>query len=385
MYVVLDTNIIHQETLFSRNMKILERLAISGKVKVCVPELVLKEYVSKKSLEAKELLKKPKSLFAEIQTLLPNSKVVPCASKLEELSIEFEKSLELSYIEAVEKWLKDLKVEVLKFDPSMLSKVFDDYFEGEGAFRSPKFRDDIPDSFIGYSLLPLVDKGEDVNVLVKDGGFNRYLKKQKLNVFTEMGEFLSSEKVQEFVNQLDAETAHVNELKKFLNSEHAITQLRENISNDKSMLAEIYLEEENISGQQSLGMFVFGTSINGTTPEYIQVLDFGGLSYVEPGYFSIVLRIIADCDVSFAGDYGEYMSLPPSRKRHLDMSSMNGDGWCDLTELRPVELQGYLQVHFDETWTVKDLAKQLADLSDKHDEFSIEFEINSARLLAHST
>lgn len=159
MYVVLDTNILHQEGLTSRNMKRLERVCQTGRLAVCVPDMVLREFVTHKVADARETLAKFKMVFPETKKRLPGSKLADKAESIERIVQEFENELESGYKEYVEEWKQQLKVEVLGFNPDAIKDVFDDYFSGSGAFKLPKRREDIPDSLIGYSILPLSERG----------------------------------------------------------------------------------------------------------------------------------------------------------------------------------------------------------------------------------
>lgn len=51
--VLLDTNILHQEGLFSRNMQLLSRLVKASYTEIYVPDIVKREYLSKRILESK--------------------------------------------------------------------------------------------------------------------------------------------------------------------------------------------------------------------------------------------------------------------------------------------------------------------------------------------
>ncbi len=51
IHVVIDTNILRGEGLISPNMQILQRLLIVGDIKLIIPEIVLKEYISQEEEE----------------------------------------------------------------------------------------------------------------------------------------------------------------------------------------------------------------------------------------------------------------------------------------------------------------------------------------------
>jgi hypothetical protein len=381
MYIVLDTNILHQEGLFSRNMKVLERIAQSGKITVCVPELVLQEFTTRKVTDARELLKKSKDVFPEVKRRLPGSDIANLAQLIEELTEEFKDALEESYENAINEWKTALNVETLIFNPAILSTVFNDYFSGKGAFRAPKEREDIPDSFIAHSILPLADTGRIVNVVLKDGVLKKHLSSKNLAIFDDLTSLFASEPFKKISDELDASTRNVDELKIFLASIETVGNLMSFIKTDIKGLEEIYVENDEISGCEILEMDSFGVSINGITPQGVLSISLGDVSYVEPGYFSISMIIVANTHVSFVASYMEFSNLQPPRDKFVEMESMNGDGWAELTEMHKVNLHGHLQLKFDSKWTEKDLSPHMQYLAASNSAVQITMDINTAELL----
>lgn len=363
MYVVLDTNILHQEGLDSRNMNLLERLAQEDRVTVCVPELVLKEFLTHKVNDARETVGKSKGLFPDVQRKLGNTNLAKIAKQLDALTKEFEQELQPSFSKALEEWKGRLKVEVLKFDPQHIDAVFDDYFSGTGAFRAIKKRDDIPDSFIAYSILPLVEDDKPVTVVVKDGVLRKYLAGKKVFVSDGLTELFSVEPVKTFIEQSNRQAQHLEELRAALGSEKITTRLRDFVATDSTGLENIFLEIDEGVGSQALEIDAFGIQINGPSPENVRDVSLGEISYIGPGNFSIAVNILADVHVAFVASYMDYINLPPPRDGLVEMSSMNGDGWADLHEFRPVELSGYLQVRFDARLAAAELEKHMVDLN----------------------
>ena len=59
--LALDTNILHQEGLASGRMQILQKLAEDNLVKVYIPEIVKREFITKRTHAIKESLEKATS------------------------------------------------------------------------------------------------------------------------------------------------------------------------------------------------------------------------------------------------------------------------------------------------------------------------------------
>jgi hypothetical protein len=380
MYIVLDTNILHQEGLNSRNMNLLERLAQEERISVCVPELVLREFLTRKVAEAREGLAKSAGLFPDIQKRLVRTPLALIAKEIEKLNEKFEQTIESSYSQALEEWRRQLKVETLKFDPAKLNSVFSDYFVGAGAFRSLKNRDDFPDSFIGYSILALKERGAPVTVVLKDGVLKRYLASNGVLIFDSLTELFSSVEVKKMIEDSDRETIHLEGLKSLLCSEKSKHFLDEFVRNDQHGLHHIYVELSEAESADALEMDAFGITINGIKSGDITTVTIGDVSYIRPGHFSVALHIDAGANVSFVASYMEYINLPAPRNELVDMSSMNGDGWADLGEFRKVELSGSLEIKFDPNWAAEDLEHHLMYLAADNAAVRVEMEINEAKI-----
>lgn len=381
MYVVLDTNILYQEGLDSRNMGLLERLAQENRVKVCVPELVLQEFITHKVNDARDTIGKSKALFPEVERKLGNTALAVIAKQLDALTEEFQKELLPSFTKAIEEWKGRLKVEVLKFDPQYIDAVFVDYFSGTGAFRAVKKRDDIPDSFIAYSILPLVTLGKPLTVVVKDGVLRKHLATKRVSVSDGLSELFATEPVKTFIEQSDKEAQHLEGLKALLGSEKFTSSLRDFVAKDSKGLENIFVEVEEKTGGEALEMDAFGIHINGTTQENVREVSLGEISYIGPGNFSVAVKILAEVYVAFVASYLDYSNLTPPRDELVEMSSMNGEGWADLHELRRAELTGYLRVRFDGSWAADELEKHMDDLNGPQAAVQVEMDINEGVVL----
>lgn len=381
MYVVLDTNILYQEGLDSRNMGLLERLAQEGRVTVCVPELVLQEFITHKVNDARDTVGKSKALFPEVQKKLGHTALAEIAKQLATLTEEFEQELQPSFTKAVDEWQDRLKVKVLKFDPQYIDAVFADYFSGKGAFRAIKKRDDIPDSFIAYSILTLVAPGKPMTVVVKDGVLRKHLATKRVSVSDGLSELFATEPVRTFIEQSDKEAQHLEGLKALLASEKFTSRLRDFVANDSKGLENIFVEVDEDAGSQALEMAAFGIQINGPTSENVSGITLGEVSYIGPGNFSVAIKILADVYVAFVASYMDYINLPQPRDELVEMTSMNGDGWADLHELRSVEFHGYLQLRFDTAWSAGELEQSMTNLNNPDSAIQVLMDINDGTVL----
>ncbi len=123
-----------------------------------------------------------------------------------------------------------------------------------------------------YAYIPLVERGDVVSVVLKDGVLKKYLNTQKLSIYDDLTAFFASEPFRKISDELDAATKNVEEIKAFLASEGTLQLVGEFVKNDKKDLESIYVEEEEISGLEALEMDAFGVSINGTSLNAYQEL-----------------------------------------------------------------------------------------------------------------
>lgn len=155
--LLLDTNILHQEGLASGNMQLLRRLVDASHVEIFIPELVKKEFITRRVMESKERLKDAQNSLSTVEKKV--SKTSEAQAKTNEA---------LSYIKEIEgiiedviyqdfaQWENDLSVNILPFNPEDMVVVLEEYFSGGGVYRKPKSREDIPDAIINKSIDALI-------------------------------------------------------------------------------------------------------------------------------------------------------------------------------------------------------------------------------------
>lgn len=216
---------------------------------------------------------------------------------------------------------------------------------------------------------------------MKDGVLKKYLGTKGYLIFDGLSEFFDSENFRKISDEIDASTKNVEELKAFLALDSSKKYFYEFIAQDENGLRIIYVDSDNILGEDVFQMNAFGARVNGVSPSEITDIKLSEVQYIEPGYFSIGLKINVYTSVDFVASYMEYTNLESPRSEMVEMSSMNGEGLCDLSELRQVELYGYLQVKFDETWTAKELGAHMQYLAAPNAAVSIELEVTAATLL----
>ncbi|MCG9642477.1 PIN domain-containing protein [Vibrio sp. Isolate34] len=134
--ILLDTNILHQEGLQSSRFQVLQRLIKSNAICLVIPEMVLKEYKSKRQDQAEGELKKLNSALDNLnrKSILDKDKFV-----VRQL-INFVSSAIKEADRFVDTWVEENKVVVPLISDTSIDDIFKSYFSGTGAFRNKKRR-----------------------------------------------------------------------------------------------------------------------------------------------------------------------------------------------------------------------------------------------------
>lgn len=350
--LVLDTNILRQEGLGSRNMQLLTRLACSGEVAVYVPEIVCREFLSQGRICIRDQSQRCSSAITEIgRELIASSPVHRHIEDLRARLAQLEEGARDALAEDFDRWMASCKASKLEFDASAdMGRVLDDYFEGTGAFRKPKHREDFPDAIVSASIRQLLREFASVHVAVKDGAFKRHLGSEpKFVVLDSLAEFYDLGAVKKIIESLDARERNVAAMKALLSSAEFQSRLSDFLRQATSLLTDVYLEESELVGTEALDIDgAYGHSLNYAQAEAISEIEYAEVDYITQGHFSIGITIRTMARIDFAASYGAIQEVPSSR--HVEEVSMNGDGICALNEVRNVVLGGHVELLFDSAW-----------------------------------
>lgn len=347
MKVTLDTNSLHQEGYSSQNMQVLSRLSNAGEVDILVSDLVLGEYDSKRILETESKFQSVLDTFLEVKKLLAKSGVdVEIVEGLEEKVREAKPQVLRSISESSDVWKKSARVRVVELSPAGMSKVWVNYFNGDGAFRKPKHRDDIPDAAISQCILEAFNPEDGLAVICRDGQLKRYLGGvSDLTLCDELSEFIARDEVQGALRRLDSLDANVEAVKEVLQGEAFQSSVMEYISQEKSDLYYACWKDEEVENCHWLPLpLAGGIRADGPVIESISSVSFGSVSCIAPKHFVIPLEFNAKVPVSFAAIYFDWVHLPQNQKDKYYFDSMDGDGVCDFSVLMPARVLGQVVV-----------------------------------------
>lgn len=381
--IVLDTNILHQEGLSSRNMKLLHRLIIASHVEIYVPEIVKREYLTKITSDCIDKIQEAhKSIAYLISKLERESHLHKEAKKTEENLHSIETLITEQITTDFDNWVNNFSVKILPFKTDCMKKVIDDYFLGNGAYRGPKKREDILDAIIDSSIKELLDDKGVITVAIKDGVFRKYLEtSENICLVDSIADFLELQINKEKIIQLDALSTSVENIKTYFNSENFSDILFQYFVNYPDVIRSIYLEEDSISSIEDLKINAYGLTINLPQPDKLTNLHIGSTEHIEESTYSIKLSFDTFATLGFCAYYGDCIHLESDINRNIEMSSMNGDGMCDLNELRRFQFSGFAEVTLPPEMTIDRVKALCLNLTTQDNPVTIELDINLAKII----
>ena len=382
--VVLDTNILHQEGLFSRNMQLLTRLASFDQVSISIPQLVKREYLSKIDAESVSSLQSINAKLGDMlkkarRRSLMHDELTQVQATLNNVAKHFGASIEEDF--AV--WQHSTKANILEFDPDQFDSVFNHYFAGSGVFRQPKHRADLPDAFINSCIEALVSETRTVDVIIKDGAFRQHLEKlDGVSVYDGLDSYLQAPHIVEKIKLLDARSQRTETLKRFFASMSFQEHANKFLCSSEDGILDIRVEGNNITGLNVLGLSSVSNSVvYFIDTESISEMQYGGVDQIDEGHFSIEIFFMADASIDYVAEQGEFHKLPKRRRDEIDILERL-DNFYDLTEDRFFAFAGHAEIRFDPGFSAAELATHAQYLDSGHSKISIEFDIDKAEIMA---
>ncbi|EJL3949238.1 DUF4935 domain-containing protein [Vibrio parahaemolyticus] len=330
--ILLDTNILHQEGLQSSRFQVLQRLIKSNVVCLFIPEMVLKEYKSKKLDQAESELKKISSALESL-----NRKSIIDKDKF--VVRQFTNFLSSSIKEvnrSVDSWVAENKVVVPLISETSIEDIFKSYFSGTGAFRNKKQREDIPDAVILDAIEKLAEEGE-LLVVAKDGALIEAIKDiDNVVLFKDLTEVIDIPQLKEPLAELNASERKVTSIIETLSTYDSSYEISEYLTNN------YLVEVEGFYGEDFVEL-PYDLSNIGLTDHEVRVLNLNDVSIDSPRYLGngkFAYSLSADCDaeLSFYCENDAYESLSYEYRKALSKSEVEG--------LSDVKVTGSVEVIF---------------------------------------
>lgn len=378
--LILDTNILHQEGLHSRNMQLLMRLSSEGHVQIYIPELVKREYLSKRISGSIEKIQNAQ------HNVLYITKKIKRESSLQTHALEaqsnlrnIESLLETEITKEFDSWASNYNIVVIPIDTTCLNSVMDDYFLGQGVYRKEKSREDIPDAIINSSIMALLHKKHTLTVILKDGAFKNHLSTiRRITIYDSISEFITLEENKAKLDELDSLYEKIDSIKEYLSSEFISTTIRDYLIANRNDIEEIYLEGEQITSLKNLEITTFGQNINYPESQSISDFNISNIAWLTDGAFSFEVEFTAIATISYGAYYGDYIEIEEDFERETSLDSMNGDGACDISEVRSMKFTGYVQLHIDGDLDPDNIKANISSIGEDSNPIQISLDIEYA-------
>lgn len=350
MNIVLDTNILHQEGLRSRDMQMLSRLSKSHKVNVYIPELVKREYLSKKiDLAKDDLLQVARRLDNIKKWIVPDNSISEDIREIERKFRELHQNVEEPIKVSFDTWVDEHDIIVVEFESINIDSVLNDYFSGDGVFRKAKNREDLPDAMILTTIKNIIEIEKDIIVVIKDGAFRNHLNSiDGVVTFYSLSEVFDFIGVKRLIEELDSESKRIESIREILFSEDVQLRLNEYLISERSYLDSVYLSDKEILFDGKMDVDPHHSEIEGIGLNTVADVEFGEVKFTDDNSFSIEVTFKAEAVLKYMMDYGSYHHLSDDRKSHINMGNMSGDRWCELSEKLIFNFSGFIEIWLDE-------------------------------------
>ncbi len=382
--ILIDTNIILQEGFESRQMQILARLVYDEKVQVFIPEIVKREFLTKKasgiSSDIQNICKKVDNFQkTKLFSAKQNEHLDEMSKYLKGLTINI---LE-SFTESFQAWADKINASIIEVDPFCLENVLDDYFAGNNAFRRAKSREDFPDAFIMYAINEVLEYCDSLYVVIKDGHFKECLDvNEKITTSPSLKDLFALPQIEEAITALDAESERIQSIKSFMATEECREMLSGFINSEQSNLTEVYFDEDDISDPATiLEMKIFSALIEEIDLDEIYDVDFGKINFLGDETYSVECFFIATVSLDITTDYGDYVHLEETRRKNIEFISRD-DGICELKESVICKFVGNIELVIMERLKPEELAIHFNYLHTDKSPIFADFQINDVIILS---
>lgn len=218
-HIVFDTNVLRNEHFHSPRMKILKRLVGEEEVKLYIPEIVRREFLTQKLSEYQEKLKTKDIIDVDKFFTRDWDSCKDKLSKAEKLIKEVHGEIDYLIELEFDEWVSEYKIEILHFDNSKMTEVMNNYFTGGTVFKTIKSRKDIPDAMICESIEQLCSEVGEITVLINDTTFKKHLSTIfGIHTFSTTTELLENEEIVNVLHTLDKRNKRFNLLHGYLSS-----------------------------------------------------------------------------------------------------------------------------------------------------------------------
>jgi rRNA-processing protein FCF1 len=335
----LDTSIYRKDPKREKGgFRALKRLCRGQKIKLYIPEVVKREFVSQQRIAVED----------DIRRIFTAAKSITRITKSEKLKHYAQRTIKEADVMAprvgarvrmeFKEWADECHAEALSIRPKHGNRVMDDYFDGNPPFSSPKHRDDIPDSFIFQSIVDLASGHETVYVIANDGGlFNAVEKIKNIKTFKELDEFTSIKECQEALATLTGEIIAENiERARRIIPQQSVSLAMMLDSEIIDALTYRTVHDRHFSEDSSEATI---SMVGDTEPEF----DFDNIEYYGGSEIGIPFKATSECTLEYPISKSEYVTMDEIESAKISVTDLN-DHFFEAEREFPIGIKGTLSV-----------------------------------------
>lgn len=159
--------------------RVLSRLASENRVKLHVPYIVEREFVTGQIQEYGKAINQLEGALKNLARKKLPENIIERIKKYNEDFPEIREKINQHIELDMHLWLHGINAERYALDQSLTRNVFDAYFKGTPPFKEIKSRNDIPDAFIFESIKKILNELPELHVVIEDKAFRRPVKNSK--------------------------------------------------------------------------------------------------------------------------------------------------------------------------------------------------------------
>lgn len=359
--VVVDTSTLRQEGLRSAPMQLLTQLAAARHVRIVVPDVVAREFLSQRTAEARDTVEKAtRELQKLARKLNPTTDlhrtVSDLAAACEPLKVDAVAAADTEFAH----WMDTTHAERIHFFPDAIHGVIDDYFSGSGAFRAVKSREDFPDAFILSTIQTIAAQALSVYVVSGDDHLRQAAGRQGVaGVARSLSELLELPHFKQLHEQLHAAAQRRPEL---FSQMPFLDTLSIWLRAATDMLEDVYVEKDRIVGLEMLDVAVLWASVGYPAAQTIGTVIVDLAVSGEDQDYVLGVQFDAVCKVDFATTLQACFDLLEDDRRALTQESQD-DEVMELSEWWRASFQGTLTLKLPVGAEINLEALSIQDLS----------------------
>jgi len=298
--LAIDTNIFRKNPQRDKTeFKALKKLISNGKVKLFMPYIIEKEFITQQIADCKKITNDLKKNLKSLESRNYTDKDY-ISKLLEEAKALEENTCDLIQ-EELDAWCIEFKVEKRPLNKEHLEIVIQNYFDGSDPFKNQKSRKDIPDAFIFQELKDILDENDNLTFIVHDDFFRESCKKISIESYQSLEEFIKSSQIQYLLKEHEITREKFTELKEFLLQSSGYLE---------SLLLDTYIKELE---HQTITSYSIPSDDNSAeivglySPENIK-FDCMNTTYYGNNTIAIPVKFDIDVNASFAIFKSDYYS-----------------------------------------------------------------------------